>query len=108
MPLVQEPTITEAEVANVIKKISSGKSPKINEIPPDFIKVTGEEGTKTVKFCVKTYGTRANDLQTGKDLYTSHYLKKETRECSNYQTIAITSHASKVLLKIIQKKFNPT
>ena len=39
--IVQEPTITEAEVANAIKKISSGNSPEINEIPVELIEVTG-------------------------------------------------------------------
>ena len=42
---VQEPAITKAEVANAIKEISSGKSPEINEIPAELIKVTGKEGT---------------------------------------------------------------
>ena len=35
---VQEPTITEAEVANAIKEILTGKSPGIDEIPAELIR----------------------------------------------------------------------
>ena len=31
--------------------------------------------------------------------------KGGTKECSNYQTIALLSHASKVMLKILQARF---
>ena len=30
--------------------------------------------------------------------------KGNTKECSNYETIALTSHASKVMLKILQAR----
>ena len=30
--------------------------------------------------------------------------KDSTKECSSYQTIALTSHASKVMLKILQAR----
>ncbi len=33
--------------------------------------------------------------------------KGDARECSNIRTIALISHASKVLLKIIQKRMEP-
>ena len=31
--------------------------------------------------------------------------KGNAKECSNYRTIALTSHASKVMLKILQARF---
>ena len=55
---VEEPIITEAEVANAIKEILSGKSPGIDEIPAELIKITGEEGTKILAIlCIKIWET---------------------------------------------------
>ena len=34
--------------------------------------------------------------------------KGNAKECSNYHTIAFISHASKVMLKILQDRFNNT
>ena len=31
--------------------------------------------------------------------------KENTKECSNYHTVALISHASKVILKILQARF---
>ena len=33
-------------------------------------------------------------------------MKGSSKECSNYQTIALISHASKVMLKILHARFN--
>ena len=37
-------------------------------------------------------------------IYASVYKKGNAKECSNYCTIALISHASKVMLKIIQAR----
>ena len=42
--------------------------------------------------------------RTGKDHFISISKKGNTKECSNYHTIALISHASKVMLKILQDR----
>ena len=37
-------------------------------------------------------------------MYVPIYKKGDTQECGNYRTIALISHASKVLLRIIQRR----
>ena len=43
-----------------------------------------------------------------KSVFISIPKKGRAKECSNYQTIALTSHASKVMLRILQAKLQHT
>ena len=105
---VEEPIITEAEVANAIKEILSGKSPGIDEIPAELIKITGEEGTKILAIlCIKIWETCEWPIDWKRSIYMPLSKKGDISECSNHQAMALISHASKVLLKIIQKRIQP-
>jgi len=42
--------------------------------------------------------------KSGADPYSYLCQKKETWDCSNYRTIALIPHASKILLRIIQER----
>ena len=39
-----------------------------------------------------------------KSIYLPIYKKGDKKECGNYRTIALISHASKIFLRIIQKR----
>ena len=39
-----------------------------------------------------------------KSIYVPIYKKDDTKECGNYRTIALISHANKILLNILQKR----
>ena len=41
---------------------------------------------------------------TGKGQFSFQSQRKNTKECSNYRTLALISHASKVMLKILQAR----
>ena len=43
-------------------------------------------------------------VATGLEKVSFHSNPKERQECSNYHTIAVISHASKVMLKILQAR----
>ena len=45
-------------------------------------------------------------MATGLEKVTFHFIPKKgnAKECSNYHTIALISHASKVMLKILQAR----
>ena len=47
-------------------------------------------------------------VATGQEKVSFHSIPKErqrkAKECSNYRTIALVSHASKVMLKILQAR----
>ena len=42
--------------------------------------------------------------RTGKGQFSFQSQRKNAKECSNYHTIALISHASKVMLKILQAR----
>ena len=51
------------------------------------------------------FGKLSSDQRTGEDQFSSQSKKKSiAKECSNYHTIALISHASKVMLKILQAR----
>ena len=50
------------------------------------------------------YGKLSSGHRVGKGQFISVPKKGNAKECSNYQTIALISHASKVMLKILQAR----
>ena len=58
--------------------------------------------------CCTRYANKFEKLssghRTGKDVFIPIPKKGNAKECSNYCTIALISHASKVMLKILQAK----
>ena len=72
------------------------------------MKVIGQEGTKVVKILwKKIWETCKWPIEWKRSIYIPLPKKRDIRECSNHRTIALISHASKVLLKIIQKRIQP-
>ena len=56
--------------------------------------------------CCTQYASKfrklSSDHRTGKSVFISIPKKGNAKECSNYHSIALISHASKVMLKILQ------
>ena len=61
------------------------------------------------KWCTqyaRKFGKLSSGHKTGKGQFSLPIPKKgNAKECSNYRTIALISHASKVMLKILQARF---
>ena len=59
------------------------------------------------KCCIQytsKFGKLTSGHRTGKRVFTSVPKKGNAKECSNYHTIALISHADKVILKILQAR----
>ena len=58
--------------------------------------------------CCTQYASKFGKLSSGQGLVRSVFIpipkKGNAKECSNYCTIALISHASKVMLKILQAR----
>ena len=54
------------------------------------------------------FGKLSSGHRTGKGQFHLNPKKGNAKECSNYRTIALISHTSKVMLKILQTGFNNT
>ena len=50
------------------------------------------------------FGKRSSGHRTGKGVFIPIPKKDKAKECSDYHTIAFISHASKVMLKILQAR----
>ena len=63
-----------------------------------------------LKWCTQNdnkLGKLSRGHKTGKINFHFNPQKGNANECSNYRTIALISHASKVILKILQAKVQP-
>ena len=98
----REPLPLRAEVEFAMKQMVDGKSPSIDELPAELWKLTGKEGIDLLwKLCRGVW----TDLEWPKDwcrtVFVTLHKKGSKKECSNYRTISLIVHASKILLKII-------
>ena len=92
-----EPNILEFEVNWVLKSITMNKDSGGDEIPFELFQILKDDAMKVPHLiCQKTQ-------QLPQDWKRSVFIpipkKGNPKECSNYRTIALISHASKVVLK---------
>ena len=74
----------------------------------EFFKVLGEEGITVLhKICQKVWETGVWPRQWKQSVFIPIPKKGDLKQCTNYRTIALISHASKVLLKVIQRRLEP-
>ena len=98
-----EPAITHRKIRKVLHDVKNNKSPGSDKIPVKLLKESGDKGIEILtSLCKKIW-------ETGKwldDWKRSEYIpipkKGDARECANYRTIALITHASKIFLKVIQ------
>ena len=103
-----EPPILREEIEWCLKALSNHKSPGIDNIPTEMIKAAGESGIAALhKLCNSVWNTGIWPKQWKQSVYVPIYKKGDPQECSNYRTIALVSHGSKLLLKILQKRLEP-
>ncbi|GFR71735.1 endonuclease-reverse transcriptase [Elysia marginata] len=100
---ILEPTRSEVEWA--IKQLPKGKSADNDEIHAEMIKASGEQGIDIFhKLCKKIWIEEKWPDEWVKSVFVPIPKKGDLQQCSNYRTIALISHASKILLKIIMKR----
>lgn len=100
-----EPDILESEVKWALESIANNKASGYDGIPAELFKILGEDAVKVLhSICQQIWKTQ----QWPKDWKNSVFIpipkKGSAKECSNYRTIALISHASKVMLKILQNR----
>ena len=101
----QEPEPMLDEVRWALKEISDGKSPGCDDVPIELIKEGKEKSILVYHTIVlKIWRTHSWPIAWKRSVYIPLPKKGDLKMCSNYRTIALISHASKILLKIIQKR----
>ena len=97
--------ILECEVKWVLGIITTNKSNGDNKISDELFKILKNCAVNVLTQYVSKFGKLSSGHRTGKKLVFITFPKKSiAKECSSYCTIVLISHASKVMLKILQAK----
>ena len=97
-----EPDILECEVKWALESITTNKASGGDRIPVELFQILKDERCCT-QYASK-FGKLSSDHRTGKRVFIPISKKGNAKECSNYCTIALISHSSKVMLKILQAR----
>ena len=100
-----EPNILECEVKWALGSITMYKVSGGDGIPVELFQILKDDAVKGLhSICQQIWKTQ----QWPQDWKRSDFIpipkKGNVKECSNYCTIALISHASKVMLKILQAR----
>ena len=96
-----DPDILECEVRWALGSISTNKASGGDGIPVELFQILKDVAVKVLhSICQQIWKTQ----QWPQDWKRSDFIPIPKKECSNYCTIALISHASKVMLKILQAR----
>ena len=79
------------------------KASRGDGIPVELFQLLKDDAVKVLYSICQQIGKLSSGRRTGKAFH-SNPKKGNAKECSNYHTIALISHASKVILKVLQAR----
>ena len=104
----ESPHVLKEEVEAAIKKLKTGKSPGVDNIPAELIKSGGTEtATALTALCQRIWEEKTWPTEWTKSLVIPLPKKGNLRQCQNYRTISLISHPSKVMLRVILNRLTP-
>ena len=100
-----EPDILEREVKWAIGGITVNKASAGDGIPVELFQILKGDAVKVLhSTCQQIWKTLQWPQDRKRSVFIPFPKKGNAKECSNYCTIALISHASKVMLKILQAR----
>ena len=100
-----EPDILECEVKWALESITTNKASGGDGIPVELFQILKDDAVKVLpSICQQIWKTRQWPQNWKRSVFIPVPKKGNAKECSNYGTIALISHASKVMLKILQAR----
>ena len=101
-----EPDILEYKVKWTLGSIIMNKASGGDGILVKLLQILKDDAVKVLHSVCQQFGKLNSGHRTGKCQFPFKSQKKAMpkKECSNHHTIALISHASKVLLKILQAR----
>ena len=97
-----EPPPLRSEVENAVKKLKDGKAPGLDNIPGELLKYSGSSSMKALHhLCTTIWISGEWPTDWKRQEFVMLHKSGDTKDCTNYRTIALISHASKILLSII-------
>ena len=100
-----EPDILECEVKWTLGSITTNKASECDGIPVELFQILKDDAVKVLhSMCQQIWKTQQWPREWKRSVLIPIPKKDNAKECSNYLTIALISHASKVMLKIHQAR----
>ena len=100
-----EPDIVECEVKWVLEIITMNKASGGDDIPVKLFQILEDDAVKVLhSICQQIWKTQQWPQDWKRSVFIPIQKKGNAKECSNYRTIALISHASKEMLKILQAR----
>ena len=100
-----EPDILECEVRWALGSVTMNKATGGDGIPVKLLQILKDDAVKVLhSVCQQIWKTQQWPQVRKRSVFISIPKKGNAKECSNYHTIALISHSSKVTLKILQAR----
>ena len=100
-----EPDILECKVKWTLGSITMNKASGGDGIPVELFQIRKDDAVKRLhSICQQIWKTQQWPQDWKRSVFIPIPKKDNAKECSNYHTIALISHASKVTLKILQAR----
>ena len=100
-----EPDILECVVKWALGSIIMNKASGSDGIPVELFQILKNDALKVLhSICQQVWKTQQWPQDWKRSVFIPIPKKGNATECSNYRTIALISHASKVMLKILQAR----
>ena len=100
-----EPDILECEVKWALGSITTNKESGSDGTPVELFQIPKDDAVKVLhSICQQVWKTQQWPQDYRRSTFIPIPKKGDAKECSNYCRIALTSHASKVMLKILQAR----
>ena len=105
MIIYLEPDILECDIKWALGNIIANKVSECDGIPVELFEILKGDAVKVLhSICQQIWKTQQWPQDWKRSVFISIPKKGNAKECSNYHTIALISHASKVMLKILQAR----
>ena len=97
--------ILQGEVKWAFGSITTNKAPGGDGIPVKLFQILKDDAVKVLhSICQQSWKAQQSSQDWKMSVFIPNPKKGNAKECSNYCTIALTSHISKVMLKILQAR----
>ena len=97
-----EPDILESEVKWALGSITKNKASGGDGIPVELVQILKDDAVKVLRsICQQIWKTQQWPRDWKRSVFIAISKKGNAKECSNYHTNTLISHANKVMLKIL-------
>ena len=97
--------ILECQVKWALGSITTNKASGGDGIPVELFQILKDDAVKVLhSLCQQIWKARQWPRDQKRSVFIPVPKKGNAKDCSNYHTIALISHASKVILKILQAR----